>query len=287
MSERQPERPAAMVAWEHEDAERSQRQAEQYPRAAMVPEAVRTARAEEMRGSFAVAWQTLSAAERAAEFAHLNALLRDDPAGSHSTVSLRNSLITATNAHEMRLRGEVELEGCVAAQNALGRCRYLGGFTGYPNPADTWTFVCGVGATGELQWLDRRHDYVAVAAWPDVREMRVGPSDRGADRVTASRAATFGVFALGARKQRREAMLAVKTATGEGIFIVHGRTPLELQAALAPLVSRIGETTSDEFVPSAMSAGIDKDLLENARRESEAELMEVMRFAASQRRAAP
>lgn len=88
---------------------------------------------------------------------------------------------------------------------------------------------------------------VCATNWQEIEGIAIRPTDRAQERVTAPRVAALGVFALGARKQRREAKLSVKTSSGQGIFLVRGATPSELQARLGPLIACVGQKTSEAY----------------------------------------
>jgi hypothetical protein len=71
--------------------------------------------------------------------------------------------------------------------------------------------------------------------WDAVRDVEVRHSDPVAERVTATRIMTFGISAWAAKKQRKEAVLVLHLDHAVAYFTVRGQTPVELEAALAPL----------------------------------------------------
>jgi hypothetical protein len=61
-------------------------------------------------------------------------------------------------------------------------------------------------------------------------------------------------------------MLGVRTEAGEGIFVVRGHAPLQLEAKLAPLMACVGRATSGEYLACVTDCGIDRELLTQAQK---------------------
>lgn len=125
-----------------------------------------------------------------------------------------------------------------SAETALGRCTYLGGIPGQPGPVPQCSLDVMVGHHVVVD--GNRLADTLVIDWADIRDISVDATDRASERVTGTRIAALGPFAWAFKKQRREAALVIETSWGEAIFLVHGRSPLELRAALAPLTRSLG-----------------------------------------------
>jgi len=253
-----PHRPAILVAWERDARERDKIFAGRYGGEV---NGARGAHAEESQRAFAAMYEQLSPEQRSAEAARLNAAidLSEGTKENGSSAGLdrqrardwerrwhADALGWAINISSERSR--VELEATTLAEAVLAHSTYLGGFPRYPRRAVTSRCVCRIATDGSIEWKDRKGDVVAGVDWDEIVELSVGPTDRPAVRSPASGPALLVRFADAARKRRREAMLVIKNTSGEGAFIVHGATPRELEARLAPLASRVGITPSDAYI---------------------------------------
>jgi hypothetical protein len=132
------------------------------------------------------------------------------------------------------------------AERAFARCTYLGGHPNFPRPATGCDASVLVG-----EWIQfgppagGRVDL--EVRWSELTGLEVRPTDRAGERVTATRVAFLGLFAWAAKKQRREAVLAVHTTCGDAVLIVKGLSPVELEASLSPLSHCIGRPSSRDY----------------------------------------
>ncbi len=219
---------------------------------------------EESIAAFGEMYAALSPQQRRAEIDRLNMTLATEPAGACFDALTWQSLAQAWASRWSRERGGLERQAAELAESALARCSYLGGLSTHPVAAETFGCSCHISEAGELWWADRAGRPVVAVHWTDIVGLRTGATDRGAERVTATRTAAFGLFALGMKKTRQEGMLGVKTSSGEAIFIVHGLSPLALEARLAPLVACVEVPTSDSLQDLEVSGGIDQGLMTGA-----------------------
>ena len=248
------DRPAPLVAYERDDAEREAAYRTEHPFGSPDREAAFEAYCEQNRRAFEAMYDQLTPEERAAEAARLRAAATaaEPIEGRLSTMerdqaNMWDSSVEYWSIRRANARFDTEGQATELAGAALQRCSYLGGFLGHPRRVDFCSGEFSVGMKANIGWMDRRGNPVCWVDWPEILEFRVGATDRGSERFTASRLALVGPFALAFKKQRREAMLAVKTTSGEGLFIVHGHTPIELEAQLAPLSACIGVPPSDAY----------------------------------------
>jgi hypothetical protein len=249
-------RPAVLLTFEREEAERQAAYDAEHPFGSPdPPEAVFEAHCEQDRRAFEAMYDQLTPEERAAEAARLRAAATaaEPIEGALSTMERHqantwDSGVACWCSTRSKERFNTERQATELAESALERCSYLGGFLGHPRRVDFCSGEFSVGIKANIGWMDRRGNPVCWVDWPEILEFRVGATDRGSERFTASRLALVGPFALAFKKQRREAMLAVKTTSGEGMFIVHGHTPIELEAQLAPLSACIGVPPSDAYM---------------------------------------
>jgi hypothetical protein len=242
------QRPAILVAWEQADREDGETFYDAW-KGREVPAAVSEANGMKIQRAFAAMYEQLSPQQRSAEAARLNEAIGDPPEymAARAAADYWDSAVSLWGSHVGRVRSQVELQATTLAEAALAHCTYLGGFVEYPRRVETNFCVCNIGTGGNIHWEDRNGSPLCGAAWDQIVELRVGPTDRSPERFTASRIAVLGPFALAAKKQRREAMLGVKTLSGEGVLIVHGHTPLDLEAQIAPLAACVGVPSSDAY----------------------------------------
>jgi hypothetical protein len=277
------ERPAVLIAYEREREQRDAVMRERWGDRWFLdaPPEILDPQAEADGLALARAFSSLTPAEIQAEEQRCAAVANDlrrqadaetDPAaarslciqadmcidGWHSLKASANATISyqLTILHNARSRAETE--AITLAEAALANCSYLGGFPGYAQPARRCALLGHVGTHGNLHWRTSRDTVVAAVKWPEIQSITVTSSDRGQERVTATRFAAFGLLALGTKKQRREAQLLIKTASGEGSFTVRRLPPAALQAQLAPLIACVGSKTSDEY--TAQIANVKADL---------------------------
>ena len=118
----------------------------------------------------------------------------------------------------------------------MSDCAYMGGYSGHPKKhGDSNTLrvdAAGIAYRG-LRELFR-------IPWSAVNELIVDGPDQAARRITVTRLATIGVFALGAQKKSRIAVLIVELDSGEqAVFHTKKLTALELRGKLAPVISQL------------------------------------------------
>jgi hypothetical protein len=86
-----------------------------------------------------------------------------------------------------------------------------------------------------LESRDRRNGVAFGVHWSELVDIDVRANDRPGERIIASRIALVGPFAWAAKNSAGKRVLAIKATWGEALLLVHGQTPLELEAALSPL----------------------------------------------------
>lgn len=259
----EPPRPPDLVAFEDEQARREAEFEATWgckPFDAAAPEEAVVAYGEAKTKAFAQVFLKLTPAEHEAERSRrqrkgeslgLAYLLVEewDVSVAAACSQISYNLTVLGNA-----RSRAEMQAITGAEGVLKHCSYLGGFGAYPRPASNCAMMRHIATGGNLHWRNVRGETVCATTWPEVVAITVTATDRSQDRITATRVAAVGIFALGAKKPRREAKLSVKTRSGEGIFIVKGRTPSELQAQLAPLAACIGQPTSEDYQAAVRAA---------------------------------
>jgi uncharacterized Zn finger protein (UPF0148 family) len=83
---------------------------------------------------------------------------------------------------------------------------------------------------GEVEWLNE-------FPWHLMSAINVSGPEAVEGRVTLPRAALFGLFSLGMKKETKRSYLELVADTGTRIFEVKGRNPQELRAELMPVIT--------------------------------------------------
>jgi len=193
-------------------------------------------------------YNAMSAEERRAEEDRLRSAVENATPGIEQVVA-ESALSKWDLLAELRERADLsrqyaaEAEGRTArhaaettAEDALTRCTYLGGCPDFPRAGATAVGHVGI---GHGLFFHARDGLALEVEWSDLLGLDVQPTDRAPERVTATRLLAVGLFAWAIKKQRREAILVMKATWGEAYVKVQGKSPVELKAALAPLMAQI------------------------------------------------
>ena len=91
--------------------------------------------------------------------------------------------------------------------------------------------MLGMAFGADITWLTGN-------PWPAISAINIEGPQEAERRVTAPRAAAFGIFSLAMKKERRRAFLLVERHDQEALLCrIEGITPLELRAKLAPMLA--------------------------------------------------
>ncbi len=145
------------------------------------------------------------------------------------------------------LAAEREYREAFAARDALldqltgpvfARCGYIGGYEYLPNPIDP--AVLWFAPNMEMTYVNAgSNPDLASAAdallipWAWIDDLMIEDPDEVRRRVTATRAAAFGVLALAMRKRVNQAILELGTTHGSAYFEIDGYKPVELRALMS------------------------------------------------------
>lgn len=80
--------------------------------------------------------------------------------------------------------------------------------------------------------------------WATVRDIAI--EGETSMRLTGTRAATIGVFALGAKKRTRDTHISVLTNTAERGFLLEKTAPEAIKTRLMPLLAKLAEQQEPE-----------------------------------------
>lgn len=124
--------------------------------------------------------------------------------------------------------------------------KYLGGHPQSPKARASARLVCD-GEGLSIQGTFSSKKLVAVA-WPEVTEIAVDGVDTIGGRVTATRLATLGIFALAVPKKQGKKMAYVtcRTQSGDLVFEVPGAEPHELGARLSEPIAFVRHKEQSE-----------------------------------------
>jgi hypothetical protein len=124
---------------------------------------------------------------------------REAPDRAFGVARSRPDVTALEPIHQARLRDTA----VQAAEDALRSCSCLGGLPLVPAPIKRCSFMLLLQSNQIL--LDCRPRPSYELPWDAVRDVEVRHTDRVAERVTATRVATLGIFAWAAKKQRKKA----------------------------------------------------------------------------------
>lgn len=123
--------------------------------------------------------------------------------------------------------------------------KYLGGHPQYPRARASARLVCDeAGVSIQGTFTSKK---LIQLPWTDIAEVAIDGTDTIASRVTATRLATLGIFALAAPKKKDEktAFVTCRASSGDLAFQVPGGDPHKLQARLAEATARVRQIPLD------------------------------------------
>ena len=194
--------------------------------------------------------------ELADETARLRAIAEAAPEGVETQIATNTKRtwefdVARRRSETSKLMRDRQLAAANQANAALTRCDYLGGMPDAPSEARGCCVEVDPGI--EVLWGPAKSATVLGSiSWSAVTAIEVG-ANGAADRYTATRLAALGPLGLAFKKSRREATLVLQTDVGAAYFTVHGRTPLQLEAALAPARACIGEPDGSKLQDAAIA----------------------------------
>lgn len=118
------------------------------------------------------------------------------------------------------------------------RCRYLGGYRHLPNPIDP--VVLWFEHNQQMTYLNAAHRAESAAAvdampipWTWINALTIESPEDIKRRVTATRAAAIGVFALAVKKRVKQTILVLETKYDDAFFEIDGYETIELRAQMS------------------------------------------------------
>jgi hypothetical protein len=131
----------------------------------------------------------------------------------------------------------------------LNNVSYLGG---HPAREAETTMKCVLVVDDTAVHLRAIRELLAIP-WSEVTEVLVEGPEEAQRRLTATRALTIGIFALGAKKKTGECFLAFRTEQYMAQFKVEKKGAAELRAKLAPWASKL-QPLDQPPIPAAASS---------------------------------
>lgn len=117
----------------------------------------------------------------------------------------------------------------------IGHCDYAGGYSGHPKPSKA--SVLSIKSEGLCYGGFKE---LFCIPWSSVAGLRIEGPEQAAKRVTATRLAAIGVFAVAAPKSSKSALLIADLKSGEqAIFHTTSLTSTQLRIELAPITSQL------------------------------------------------
>jgi hypothetical protein len=122
-------------------------------------------------------------------------------------------------------------------QFTIEKCDYLGGYSEKPKPRKLSNAFMRLSQDGIFH---RAGIHTFTIPWEQVASIEIEGPDQAGQRVTLTRVLAIGIFALGAQKKQKSAVIVVGLRDGsEAYFQTREYMAFDLQARLGPIINRL------------------------------------------------